>query len=67
MIEVNKINGDKIVINADLIESVQTTPDTIITLTNNKKILVEENVEEIIEKVILYRRKVFSHLQVIEE
>ena len=59
MIEVEKIDGEKIVINADLIETIQATPDTVITLTSNKKILVKNNVDEIKEKVISYRRKIF--------
>lgn len=67
MIEVNKMNGDEIVINAELIESIQATPDTIITLTTCKKILVEESVEDIVSKVIDYRRKISSNLRVIEE
>ena len=60
MIEVEKIDGEKIVINADLIETIQATPDTVITLTSNKKILVKNTVNNIKEKVISYRRKIFS-------
>ena len=59
MIEVKKIDGEEIVINADLIETIQATPDTVITLTNGKKILVKNSVVEIKEKVISYHRKIF--------
>ncbi|ACL70429.1 flagellar FlbD family protein [Halothermothrix orenii] len=66
MIKVKKINGDEIVINADLMETVQATPDTVITLTTNKKILVLDDVDDIIKKVIEYKQKVFGNLKVEE-
>jgi len=58
MIKLLKTNGSKIVINADLIEEIKETPDTVITLTNGKKILVKDSAEEIVEKVIKYRQKI---------
>ncbi len=60
MIKLTKLNGNPVVINAELIEAVRETPDTVITLTTEKKILVEETVDEIIEKVISYKKKCFS-------
>ncbi|MGM0409710.1 MAG: flagellar FlbD family protein [Bacillota bacterium] len=66
MIEVTKMSGDKIIINAELIESIQATPDTVITLTTNKKILVENEVDEIINKVIAYKKEIASCLNVKE-
>ena len=59
MIEVTKLNGSPIVINADLIETVEPTPDTIITITTGKKIVVLEKVEDIIKKTIDYKRSIF--------
>ncbi len=59
MIECTKINKSKIIINAEKIEFVQSTPDTIITTMTGKKIIVLESVEEVIEKVITYRRLCF--------
>ncbi len=58
MIELMKTNGSKIVINADLIEEIKETPDTVITLTNGKKLLVKDSSDEIVEKVIEYRQKI---------
>lgn len=55
MIKVTRLNGQFIVVNADLIEFVEEIPDTIISLTTGKKILVRENTEEIIRKVTSYR------------
>ena len=58
MIELMKTNGSKIVINADLIEEIKETPDTVITLTNGKQLLVKDSSDEIVEKVIEYRQKI---------
>ncbi|HHU92032.1 MAG TPA: flagellar FlbD family protein [Halanaerobiaceae bacterium] len=60
MIKVIKINGEEIVINAMLIESIQATPDTVITLTTNKRILVKEQVDEVRDKVIEFYQKIYS-------
>ena len=57
MIEVTRLHNQKIVINADLIEFVEETPDTMITTTTGKKLLVRESVDEVIKKVVAYRRK----------
>jgi flagellar protein FlbD len=56
MIQLTKINGHQIVLNPDLIEYIEETPDTVITLTNNDKIIVRDRMTEIIDKVIRYRR-----------
>ncbi|MEC9490000.1 MAG: flagellar FlbD family protein [Halanaerobiales bacterium] len=58
MIKLLKTDGSEIIINADLIEQIKETPDTVITMTNGKKILVENTAGEIIEKVINYRQKI---------
>ena len=47
MIDVTKMNGGSITVNADLIETVEETPDTIITLTTGKKIIVKESRQEV--------------------
>ncbi len=60
MIQLTKLNGSQITLNAELIESIEATPDTILTLTNGKKIVVKENAEEIITKTIAYKKKIMS-------
>lgn len=60
MIEVHLINDTKIVLNPDLIETVEATPDTVISLSTGKKVIVREPVELLIERIIEYRRKVYS-------
>ena len=59
MIEVTKINGVKVLVNPDLIELVEETPDTVLTLTTGKKIIVKESRQEIKNLVILYTERIF--------
>lgn len=58
MIELTKLNQQKITINAIYIERVEPTPDTLITLTNGKKILVLEPVGEVSDKVTAFYKKI---------
>lgn len=55
MIDVTKMNGGSITVNADLIETVEETPDTIITLTTGKKIIVKESRQEVKNLAKSYR------------
>lgn len=64
MITVTRINGKQITINADLIEFVETTPDTIITTMTGKKIFVLDTAELVIEKIVAYRQRCFENLRV---
>jgi|YNPMSStandDraft_1061717.scaffolds.fasta_scaffold238922_2 flagellar protein FlbD len=59
MIKVTRLNHSELVINAELIESIEATPDTVITLTNGKKLLVSEDVNEIVRRVLEYRRHAY--------
>ena len=61
MIEVTKINGTKILINPDLMELVEETPDTVITFTTGRKIIVKESRQEIKNLVKLYRKEIFAN------
>ena len=56
MINVTRFNGSKIYVNADLIQTIEGTPDTVITLTNNVKIVVKERPETVVDMVIQYQR-----------
>lgn len=56
MIVLTKLNDVEIVVNCDYIEIMQETPDTTITLTTGRKIIVKETVDDIIEKIILYKK-----------
>ncbi len=59
MIEVTRLNGIRFSVNCDLIETVEETPDTVITLTNGKKFIVSENMEQIKSLVIDFKRQIF--------
>lgn len=59
MIEVTRLNKKEFVLNCDWIETVESTPDTVITLTNGKKYVVAENVDDIVKKVVEYKQKIF--------
>ena len=52
MIIVTRLNGTEIVVNADLIETIEATPDTVVTLVDGTRYLVEENPTTIIERVM---------------
>ena len=56
MIQVTRINHLPLVLNADLIEHMESTPDTVISLTNGQKLVVLESVEEVVKRVIDFRR-----------
>lgn len=60
MIEVTKLNGVKILVNPDLFEIVEETPDTVITLTTGRKIIVKESRQELKNLVKLYRKDIFA-------
>jgi len=63
MIELTKLNGARLVINSDLIEFVEASPDSLITLTTGKKIMVQEKIPEIIAAVVHFRRLINQKLE----
>lgn len=58
MIELTRLNGDTFYLNALLIEQIQAHPDTTITLTNGKKIVVKTSMEELVQKVKTYHQQI---------
>jgi flagellar protein FlbD len=56
MIELTRLNGHAIVINAELIKFVEQNPDTVITLVTGDKLVVLEAAPEVMRRVLLYRR-----------
>jgi flagellar protein FlbD len=59
VISVTRLDGSEFVINADLIETVEATPDTVITFAKDKRVVVRETPKEIVDKVVLFRHRVF--------
>ncbi|MDR3578299.1 MAG: flagellar FlbD family protein [Anaerolineaceae bacterium] len=53
-----RFNGSSFYVNADLIQTVEQTPDTVITLTDDKKLIVKEPVQTIVDRFIEYQQKI---------
>lgn len=62
MIELTKFNDSKITVNAEIIESIEETPDTVITLTTGKKLIVKESRQDVVERVISYKNAIYSNI-----
>ena len=58
VIALTRLNGQSIMINCDLIESLEPTPDTVVTLTSGNKLVVRERLDEIQAKIIDFKRKI---------
>lgn len=56
MIKLTRLNNTMLILNSDLIEMIEETPDTVITLTNGHKMVVREAAQEIIRLVVSYKR-----------
>jgi flagellar protein FlbD len=60
MIRLTRLNRAPLVLNSDLIEHIDVTPDTVITLTTGQILRVRETAEEVIGKIVRFRRQVFG-------
>ena len=60
MIELTKMSGRKVLVNPELIELVEETPDTVVLFTTGRKIIVKESRQEIKNLVELYRKEIFT-------
>ena len=60
MIRLTRLNGTSFTLNAELIEQVERTPDTVITTVAGNNFVVKDTVDDVIEKVICYRNKIAS-------
>ena len=60
MISVHRLNNDEFMINCDLIEFVEETPDTVISMASGRKLVVSERCEEIKRLIIEYKRRIYS-------
>ena len=58
LIEVTRLNDKRIILNAELIESIESTPDTVLTLTTGKKFIVKEGCQEVKNLVLSYKRDI---------
>lgn len=60
MVRLTRLNHASVVLNSDLIEHIDITPDTVITLTNGQILRVRETAEEVIRRVVEYRRRIYN-------
>lgn len=65
MIKVTRLNGSELVINADLIETIEERPDTIVTLTNEHRFVVRESSDELLELIAAYRQRCHPGVRVV--
>ena len=66
MVRLTRLNHIPLVLNSDLIEHIESTPDTVITLTNGQKFVVLETSDQIIERIVAYRRSVSNPASLIQ-
>lgn len=60
MIRLTRLNHTALVLNSDLIEHIDVTPDTVITLTTGQILRVRETAEEVVERIVDFRRRIFA-------
>lgn len=60
MIELTKMNGQKVLVNPDLMELVEETPDTVVSFTTGRKIIVKESRQQVQNLVKSYRKDIFA-------
>jgi flagellar protein FlbD len=60
MIKLTRLNNTKILLNPDLIEHVELNTDTVVTLTNGSSFVVREDSEEILERIIEFKRSLYN-------
>jgi flagellar protein FlbD len=62
MIQLTRLNNQPLVVNSDLIKTIESAPDTVITLLNGEKIVVRETGEKILARIVEFRRRVLDGL-----
>ena len=59
VISLRRLNNQPIMVNADLIESLESTPDTVVTLVSGNKLIVRDSMDEIRDRIVDYKRRIF--------
>jgi flagellar protein FlbD len=67
VILVTRLNGTIFYLNAELVRTIEPTPDTVITLINFEKIIVKEPAQTVVDRIIEYKRQVYCNLQMNKE
>ncbi len=66
MIALTRLDDSHVVINADLILTIEKTPDTVVTLTTGARIMVKDSVDAVVDKTISYRRRVGREVTIVD-
>lgn len=66
MINVTRFNGKSFILNAELIEVMEETPDTVITLTTGHKYIVRESLDEVLGRILDYKRNIIGNLHFVK-
>ncbi len=61
MIKLTKLNNHSLFVNSDLIAHIDATPDTVVSLTSGQKFLVAESPEDVVEKIIAFRKLILQN------
>ncbi|MGB8014253.1 MAG: flagellar FlbD family protein [Terriglobales bacterium] len=67
MIQLTRLNNHPLVVNSDLVKFVEQAPDTVITLLSGEKIVVRESAQEVLERVVQFRRSVLQGIMLCSE
>jgi flagellar protein FlbD len=67
MIALSRLNKEQFVLNAEYIETIEETPDTVITLTSGKKLMVKDRLDDVVKRVIEYHRLCNQTIQVVRK
>ncbi len=60
MVKLTKLNGNPMILNSDLIKTAEASPDTMLTLINGEKLIVREEIEEVVERILSYRARLLA-------
>jgi len=60
MIELTRLNGNPMVLNSDLVKTIESSPDTVLTLINGEKLIVREEIADVVERVLAYRARLLA-------
>jgi flagellar protein FlbD len=67
MIQLTRLNNSPLIVNSDLIKFVEQAPDTLITLINGEKILVRERAEQVLDRILEFRRSVLQGMSAVSD
>jgi len=62
MIRLTRLNHEPVVLNSDLIEHIEETPDTVIMLTNGEILRVRETTDQVVDRIVEFRRRIHTPL-----